>query len=489
MEKHVLSKSTFLLGDRCHKALYLNKYHNKLKNKMTDKKRHMFETGKKVGILAHELFPGGELVQSIGNFQKGVLYTKDLIENGIEIIYEAAIQHDGVLVLIDILVKDGNGWKIYEVKSSTGMKDQYVNDAAIQYYVATKAGLEVDDISIVYIDNQYVRLGEIDVESLFTIESVRELVLEAQEYIEGTVPNLKKVLKLPEIPAIDIGEYCNDPYECDFTGYCWRHIPDQSIFDLVGLNKPKNFNLYRSGVLSLDQIPDEYPNSDKQRIQIESYKSQSIYIDHESIQSFLHELHYPLYFMDFETYSPAIPIYENSRPYQAIPFQYSLHVKENEQAELKHHEFLGMPQEDPRQQFINRLLSDIGNEGTIIVYHKSFEKGILEALIEIFPEHEKEIQSIIDRIIDLMIPFQKMHYYTSDMRGSYSIKEVLPAVVPDLDYGDLEVSDGISAMITFERLLDETDEEVINKTRLNLLEYCKRDTLAMVRILEILRDT
>jgi len=488
--KHVMSKSTFLLGTRCHKALYLNKHHSKLKNRITVEKKHKFETGNKVGVLAHELFPGGELVKvfSFGNLQKAVSHTQKLIDEGVKSIYEAAVQYAGVLVLVDILVKGENGWKIYEVKSSMSVNSRYEHDVAIQYYVATKAGLKVDDIYIVYINNQYVRTGELEVKKLFTIESVLEQVIGVQAYIEETVPELKRVLQFPEIPTIDIGEYCCDPYECDFTGYCWRHVPEQSIFDLTGLNKPKNFNLYRSGVLSLDQIPEEYPLSDKQRIQVESYKSQSVYIDRESILTFLHALHYPFYFMDFETYAPAIPVYENSRPYQAIPFQYSVHVKENEQAGLMHHEFLGTPQEDPRKQFIDRLLGDIGTEGTIIVYNKSFEIGILKALIEIFPEYEEGIQRIINRIIDLMLPFQNMHYYTSDMQRSYSIKQVLPALLPEFDYGDLEVSDGISAMIAFEQLLDETDENIISSVRRNLLEYCKQDTLAMVKILEVLKS-
>ena len=490
MPKHVLSKSTFLLGVRCHKALYLNKHHLKLKNRMTVEKKHKFETGNEVGMLAHELFPGGEMVKvlSFGNFQKAVSHTQNLISEGIKTIYEAAIQYDGVLVLVDILVKGNSGWKIYEVKSSTGMKPQYEHDAAIQYYVATKAGLEVEDISLVYINNQYVRSGEVDVKGLFTIESVLEPVLEAQDSIEGTIPGLKQVPRSPEIPTIDIGEYCCDPYECDFTGYCWRHVPEDSVFELKGLTNPKKFNLYRSGVLSLDQIPDEYPLNDNQRIQVECSKSQSSYVDHESIQAFLQDIHYPLYFLDFETYAPAIPLYDNSRPYQHIPFQYSLHVKESEQAELKHYEFLGMPQEDPRRELIERLLGNLGGEGDIIVYNEGFETRILKELIQDFPEHEDRITGIIERIKDLMFPFQKRYYYTPEMQGSYSIKAVLPALVPELDYGDLEVSEGNSAMIAFEQLLDETDESIISNTKGNLLEYCKRDTLAMVRILEVLRN-
>ena len=490
LPKHVLSKSTFLLGSRCYKALYLNKHHPKLKNRITVEKKHKFETGKKVGILAHELFPGGEMVNvfSFGNLQKAVSHTQNLINEGIKTIYEAAIQYDGVLVLVDILVKGKSGWKIYEVKSSTSMKPQYDFDTAIQYYVTTKAGLEVEDISLVYINNQYARLGEVDVKGLFAIESILEPVLEAQDYIEKTIPELKQVLQLPETPTIDIGEYCCDPYECDFTGFCWKHVPEESVFKLTGLKEPKKFKLYQSGVLSLDQIPDEYPLSDKQRIQVECFKSQSVNIECESILNFLHDLCYPLYFLDFETYAPAIPLYDKSKPYQPIPFQYLLHVKESEQAELKHYEFLGMPQEDPREKLIDRLLGVIGEVGNIIVYNKSFEISILKMLMQIFPKHGEKIQSIINRVIDLMLPFQKMYYYTPEMHGSYSIKAVLPALVPDLDYEDLEVSDGNSAMIAFEQLISETDENKIFNTKRNLLQYCKRDTLAMVRILEVLRN-
>jgi len=488
MDKHVLSKSTFLLGARCHKALYLNKHFPKLQNRMTDEKKHKFETGKKVGILAHQLFPGGELVNvwSFGNFQKAVPYTHKLITEGVNTIYEAAIQFDKILVLVDILVKGNSGWKIYEVKSSTSMKPQYEHDTAIQYYVATKSGLEVEDISLVYINNQYVRVGDVDVKKLFTIESVLEPVLEAQDYIEETIPDLKQVLQLPEIPTIDIGEYCCDPYECDFTGYCWRHVPEDSVFKLTGLIKPKKFNLYRSGVLSLDQIPDEYPLNDDQRIQLECFKSQSVYIDRESIQAFLQDIHYPLYFLDFETYAPAIPLYNNSRPYQHIPFQYSLHVKESEQAKLKHYEFLGTPQEDPRRELIERLLGNIGGEGDIIVYNEGFETRILKELIRDFPEYKDQLNGIIERIKDLMVPFQKRYYYTPEMQGSYSIKAVLPALIQDLDYSDLAIAEGSLAMYAFEQLLDEPDKNRINETKRNLLEYCKMDTLAMVQILEVL---
>jgi predicted RecB family nuclease len=457
---------------------------------MTEEQRRIFDTGHKVGKLAQELFPGGVEVDisSFGNLQEVVSHTEKLIEKGAETIYEAGFQFDEVLVLTDILEKGTDGWKIYEVKSSTGMKSQYILDTAVQYYVVSKSGLPVEGIYLVHINNMYVRSGEIDVGAMFNIQSVLESVLAIQDHVKDIIPELKTILQLDEVPHIDIGEYCHDPVGCDFTDYCWQHISQNSVLKLTRLGKQKKFELYRSGVLTLDQVPNDYPLNDHQRLQVESFKSQSVHIDRESIHNFLQDIHYPLYFLDFETYASAIPSYDNSRPYQQIPFQYSLHVKETERTELKHYEYLGIPQEDPRRDLIERLLFDIGEEGDIIVYNKGFETRILKELMQDFPEYEDEVRSIIGRVKDLMVPFQKRYYYTNEMQGSYSIKAVLSAMVPDLGYEDLKVSDGSSAMYAFEQLLNETDKNVIIKTRENLLEYCKRDTLAMVKVLEVLKS-
>lgn len=490
MNKHVLSKTTFLLGVQCLKALYLNRFHPELKNKLTDEKRRIFETGQKVGKIAHELFPGGVGVdiRSFENLQRAVSYTEKLIGEGVKIIYEAAFQFDEVLVLTDILAKGNSGWKIYEVKSSTGMKPQYLLDTAVQYYVVSKSGLPIDNIFLVYVNSQYVRSGEIDVGEIFSLESVLEPVLAIQDHVKDIIPELKTVLQLDEIPHIDIGEYCHDPYECDFTRYCWEHVPENSVFELTRLGKKTQFELYRSGVLTLDQVPDDYPLSDSQRLQVQCFTTKTNHIDRKAIQAFLDGIHFPAHFLDFETYAPAIPLYDNTRPYQQIPFQYSLHVKEGEKTKLYHYEYLGMPQEDPRRELINHLLVDVRQKGSIIVYNRAFEVHILMELMQEFVEYEDELQRIIERISDLMVPFQQRYYYAPKMHGSYSIKAVLPVLVPDLDYSDLAVSDGSSAMYAYEQLLNETSKSIIRETRRNLLEYCKRDTMAMVRIFEMLRS-
>lgn len=368
------------------------------------------------------------------------------------------------------------------------MKPQYILDTAVQYYVASNMGLPIEGIFLVYINNQYVRSDEIDVEAIFNLESVLEPVLEIQKHVENTVPDLKRVMELKVIPEIDIGEYCHDPVDCDFTEYCWRHVPSNSVFEISRLKNSDKFKFYKDGILTLDQVPDEFPLNDNQRLQVECYKLKSNHIDREAIRDFLQDISYPLYFLDFETYAPAIPLYDNSRPYQQIPFQYSLHINERGQSKLKHCKFLGMPQEDPRRELIEQLLKDIGDDGSILAYNSGFETRILKELMRDFPEYEDQIDNVIKRIVDLMAPFQKRFYYTPEMKGSYSIKTVLPALVPNLDYSDLAIAEGSAAMYAFEQLLDETDENKVSEIRQHLEEYCSRDTLAMVRILDVLRS-
>jgi hypothetical protein len=236
----------------------------------------------------------------------------------------------------------------------------------------------------------------------------------------------------------------------------------------------------------MDDIPENYPLSSGQRLQINCEKQNQSYIDRGIIRRFVNSINYPLYYMDFETFNPAIPLFDNSRPYQQITFQYSLHFKESKNGLLQHYEFLGEIGKDPRRAFIERLLGDIQGEGDILVYSRSFEVTRLNELIRDFPEYENEIQLIISRIKDLMSPFQKKYYYKPEMRGSYSLKAVLPAVVLDLNYNGLAISDGGTAMNVFEQLQYEINQEKIRETRRDLLEYCKMDTLAMVRIFEVL---
>jgi len=482
-----LSKSSFIRGLQCDKSLYLYKHHYKLKDPTPSSLQAVFDQGTSIGLLAQELFPHGVDASPENHFKmaESVGKTLDFISQGQTVIYEATFLYDDVLAALDILVNDEDGWKAYEVKSSTKVSDTYVKDAAIQYYTIKNSGLDLKDISIVYINNQYVKNGEIDINELFMIESVYDQVLDFLPRIPNEVRRLKDVIESPDIPPVDIGPHCSDPYDCDFKGTCWKHIPEYSVFDISRLNKDKKFDLYKQGIISLNQIDlgqtDLNPN---QVLQVQSELSGSVHIDLNEIRNFTNGLNYPLYFLDFETIGPAIPIYNGSRPYEQLVFQYSLHIRETPTSEIEHREYLADPTEDPRVGFIEQLIQDCDSKGDILVYNIGFERGKINGLIEAFPQYILELSGIVGRLKDLMTPFQQKWYYTPEMKGSYSIKSVLPALIPELSYNDLEIKDGGTASNTFLSIVNGTFQGDLQVARKQLLEYCKLDTYAMVKILE-----
>ena len=488
-QRHLLSKSTFMMGLQCPKRLWLYRNRPDLRPEISPSQQMVFQRGSDVGKLAQQLFPGGKDATPIDfySYPIAIRQTFEWINEGEKIIYEAAFQYNRVMAALDILVnKDGN-WYAYEVKSSTEVKEQYITDVALQYYVITNAGLPVHDISIIHLNKEYVREGEINIQELFTIESIHQEVLDKQAEIKTWIIENKKVMELKEEPIKDIGPHCSDPYECEFQCSCWAHIPDVSVFNLTRLNSEKKFDLYNNGVIELHQLPKGYSLSTSQQLQVKAHLGNYTHIEAENIQEWLQQLQYPLYFMDFETFMPGVPLYNGSSPYQQIPFQFSVHVQKSENADPLHFAFLGNPETDPRDEFIRQLIEATKGDGSILVYNKAFECTRLRELQQLFPLYTFAIDSILDRILDLMEPFQKKWYYSSEMNGSYSIKLVLPALVPEMSYKGMEIGEGGTAMAAFEGLLNIKDEEEKHKVRNALLEYCKLDTLAMVKILEKLK--
>ena len=486
-EKHLISKSSFIKGIQCDKQLYLYKYHYDRMDEVSESQQVIFNRGHDVGELAQQLFPGGiKATEDPRKSAQAIERTTELIENGTKVIYEAAFVFDEVLVIADIIVWDGKQWNIYEVKSSTSISDTYYQDAAIQFYAISNC-LKVNDISIVYINNQYVRNGSLELNKLFNIESVKNNVCGLQDFIKSELIRLKKVLKGKDIPDIDIGPHCSDPYQCGFWGYCWKDIPEYSVFNIAGLRGNKKFELYELGYIKLEEVPEDYPLSQAQRLQIESHIGKKSVIDKDNIKKFLSSISSPVYYMDFETFMPAIPMFNGTRPYQQIPFQYSLHYQKTPGGNVEHDEFLADAEGDPREPFIKKLLKDTKEPGVILVYNKAFEITRMKELAADFPKYAKETEERIERIVDLMLPFQKKYYYTPDMLGSYSIKLVLPALVPELSYEGMEIANGGTASAAFESLYYEEDAFRIKEIRENLLKYCGMDTLAMVEILNVLQ--
>ena len=491
MKKVKLSKSTFIRGLQCEKSLYLYKHHYKLKDPTPPSLQTVFDQGTDIGILSQKIFPNGVDSSPQHHFKmmESVSKTLDFINKGESIIYEATFQYDDVIVALDILVKDDEGWKAYEVKSSTKVTDTYIKDASIQYYTIVNSGIELKDISIVHINNQYTKNGELDIHQLFTIESVYDQVLEFLPQTPNEIKRLKDVVDGSEIPQKDIGPHCFDPYDCDFMGTCWKHIPEYSVFDISNLNKKKKFDLYNQGIITLDQIDlDNTTLNSNQKLQVQSEIEGSVLIDKNQLRSFIGDLNYPLYFLDFETIRSPIPLFENSRPFQQIVFQYSVHIKETPKSDIGHEEYLANPNEDPRIGFVKKIIEDCGNEGDILVYNIGFERSKLVDLIEVFPKYSDKLKNIINRLKDLMIPFQKKWYYTPEMKGSYSIKNVLPAMVPELSYNDLEIKEGGIASDTFLQMINKSFKGDEGIKRKQLLEYCKLDTEAMVEILKKLES-
>lgn len=482
--KPYLSKTLFLRGLQCYKALWLLKNRPELATEPDPALLRVFEIGEEVGRLACGLFSGGDEVKYVHDRNVMLRKTQELIKSGMTTIYEATFRHDNVLIMVDILHKGKDGWEIYEVKSATELKDINYSDLAIQYYVLSGGGLPIARASLVHINNEYVRNGEIDVQGLFTIENLTDEVRAAQGSIKRELADMRRALG-GGCPEIDIGPHCYDPYECDFISHCWAHIPENSVFDLRGRGVDK-FAYYKNGIIGFSDLGLEDLN-EKQRMQVEAELYNKDVIDKKGIKEFLDTFYYPLYFLDFETFRHAIPPFDGLRPYEHIPFQYSLHCLEDEDAEPRHYEFLAKEGVDQREELIKGLVSTIPDDACVIVYNATFELGVLNNLGEHFPRYREKLMNIRDNIVDLMLPFQRRHYYTKEMKGSYSLKYVLPALLPELSHKDLAISDGQEASIIFSTLHSIENKEEVERIKKDLLEYCKLDTFAMVMMLKELK--
>jgi hypothetical protein len=482
----LLSKSLFLRGLQCHKSLYLHKYHPELRDEMTEAQEALFQSGIEVGVYAQKLFPNGVEVPFEGvSLSDQVKLTAAEIKKGADRLYEATFSHDGVLVKVDILCKAERGWEIYEVKASSGVKEVHLEDVAIQYYVLAGSGIPVSKTCLVHINTDYVRHGEIEVAKLFAIQDLTDAVLERQSALKDEITSLKAMLR-GDMPLVDIGRHCENPYRCDFYGHCWQHIPEDSVFKLRGRG-PDRYELYRQGILYLKDIP-QHLLSDQQQVQLEAFVNKSNIISKGAIKEFLDSLWYPLCFLDFETtFGVAIPLFDGTRPYQQVPFQYSLHCLERENAEVKHYEYLAPPGMDPRRELTEKLLSEIPEGACVLAFNSGFESAILTDLKGWLPKHADSIEHVINNLRDLMIPFRNKDVYFWEMEGSYSLKHVLPAIVPELSYKGMHISDGEMAARAYLQIRDLDDPPEIERLRTALLEYCRLDTIGMVKILQKLK--
>lgn len=486
--KLYLSKSAFIKGLICNKALFYSRFYPELGEQVTPQKQHLFDVGHEVDLLARTLFTGGKdmTVDTVATSQV-IQNTQIALAFGEKILYQASFGTKEAYCRTDIFINDKKK-KLFEVKSSTKSNLVNIVDVAFQYYILKEAGYEPDEVYLVYLNNEYVRGENLSVKKLFKIEDIKQSVLNMQGDIFGGIKDMREMLEKMQIPDSEIGIHCSDPYNCDFKQHCWKHIPTNSVFDIARLSRKKKFELYESGIIKMEDIPTSIRLNDKQRMQVNLAIEKGYYIDKPKIKEFISQLKYPLYFLDFESIQPAVPRYKGTKSYQQIVFQYSLHIEQKD-GSTTHHEFLADPSKDFRLDVLKNLLKNTEGEGTILTYNKSFEVGRLRELAGQFPKYEEEIYDRIIRVKDLMDIFRERHFYHHEMKGSYSIKNVLPVLVPELSYKNLDIQDGGTASITFEEMAKLKDRKEIELKRKQLLAYCELDTLAMVSILRVLKSS
>jgi hypothetical protein len=485
-----LSKSKYLIGLQCPKALWLSYHRKDLQPEVDEHKQHVFDTGNEVGKLATKYFKGGiEITEGHRDIDKAIESTNRAVENGEKHIFEAtACSIDGAFSRIDILNKVNKGsdaWDLVEVKASNQVKDYHIDDMAFQRYAFTNAGYKIRKSILMHLNGEYVRSGDVDLKALFELEDCTEDVEERMEEIKENVQDFLKTINSDQEPLVDISGQCKNPFKCDFFDYCWRDIPDYSVYNIFSGKKLKA--LLDANILDVSDVQDWLDCTDRQFAEIDAYKKNRIIKEIYSIKNFLSKLEYPLYYLDYETISPAVPMFDNSSPYQLIPFQFSLHIQEKKGGELEHVDFLHTRNDDPRPDLIEALIENCGEKGSVVVYNQSFEEGINKELGTAFFEHKDSLHNINERMVDLLEPFDKRYLYHPKMKGSASLKSVLPAFVKDLSYDGLEIEDGMTASIKYYKWItgcvpDNAKENIFQ----NLKKYCELDTLAEVRLIDVL---
>lgn len=490
-----LSKSRFLAGRQCAKRLWIETHRPELMPPVDPATQAIFDQGHEVGALARELFPDGvEIDRTQLDWTSAVAATREAMRpaGGRMPLYEAAFEHAGAGCRVDILVpvqaEGAEAWDLYEVKSSTSAKEVHVEDLAFQTLVLRGAGVSLRRSHLVHLDSGYEREGELALKRLF---AVVDLTAEIEPMLPGiaqSVLELQAVQAQPEAPQVRIGPQCGDPYDCALIPHCWSGVPEASVFTLTRIGR-RQWELYARGVVELVDIPEDVDLNDRQRIQVRAARLGEPHVDAPELRRFLAQLAYPLFYLDFETFAPAVPPYTGTHPYQAIPFQYSLHIVEHPGAAPRPAAFLADGAGDPRAEFLSRLRRDLGElegAGTIVAFNAAFERSRLAEAAAFHTEHAEWAERAGQRFVDLLEPFRSFAFYHPSQLGSASLKRVLP-VLGARGYDELEIQSGDLAGREFLRSnLPTTPPEERARIRAALLAYCGRDTEGMVEIVTAL---
>jgi predicted RecB family nuclease len=481
-----LSKSRFQKGLQCEKALWLAVHRGDLSPEPGEALQWVFDQGTEVGRLAQRLFPGGvEVAEGHRQSADALATTRRLLAEGATVLYEPAFGYGGAFARVDILAAADDGrWDLYEVKSTARVKDEHITDAAVQAYAVEGSGLALRSINIVHLDTSYVyEGGDYDLGTLFVVADVTEAARAFMSEVPGHLARLLAMLEGPE-PEVRIGSACTSPYACDFRAYCDAFLPaEHPVTEVPRLSEARLHALLDAGITCTRDIPDDFPGlSAAQREMVATVKAGEPSVDAAGLARALDALVWPVFHLDFETIAPALPLWPGTRPYHAVPFQYSLHVH-GQDGSVEHREYLHPGTGDPRRPLTEQLLTDLGTSGSVLHY-TVYERTQLDALAAALPDLADPLAAVRGRLVDLA-PLISANTRHPRAAGRSSIKYVLPAWRPDLGYADLSIADGQVASARYLRVLrGEITGPEAERVRDDLRTYCGLDTFAMVCLLE-----
>jgi len=477
----MLTKTDLMRYMECPVYLWLAKHRPELIPEDTPETERIFAMGREVDDLARDLFPGG--IEVKGYNREGWQNTQKIIQGPASILYQPTVVAGDLSCRADILTKSkgGKGWDLNEVKMATSVKREYPYDVAFQRICFENAGIHIARTNLVHINNQYIRQGDIEPKKLFTTEDITDAAYKKTPQTKESIEKALVVVERRETPDAELLGSCPLPRSCEYIQYYCEGIPE--IYSIISALPPKHLlTLLERKILDPKKIPTDILKS-------VGYKPEEEFtqIDPAGIKKELAQLKYPLYFLDYETYGLAIPPFDGTRPYQNIPFQYSLLTQEKKNAPIRETEFLARTYENSVPALLAQLKQEVGPKGSIVVWHASFEMGCNNEMARMEPSYVDFLQAVNDRIFDLMLIFKRNRelYTKSEFQKSASLKKILPVLCPELSYESLAIQEGLEASASWPVLTsDKIPESEKVKLAKDMLEYCKRDTYAMVCILE-----
>lgn len=487
-----MTKAEYMRGAQCTKMFWMDENMPELAKKSDDvSQSRMWEAARKA---ASQYFGSYAEVSKEQSQEEMIRQTNQFLAKGEHKIANATFCYGEAACSVDMIFVEEEGISIVHMSTSTKTKDRYYDIMAYEYYIVSHSlKKEIKEVIHMHMNKKYIRNGTLDLDQLFLRENCIEEVKQRQRQTRKILSSLKRVRNQKREGKKAVGVQCHLPYPCDYMHYCHQNVPEPSIFSIHGFDAKDRYELYYQGIISFDDLLKEEEKLSKgQRLQVETevYK-RGPQIKKEEIKKFLDTLCYPLYFLDFETFQQVVPEYDGIRPYLPIPFQYSVHALQSEDAPLEHEEFLAEEGKDPRRAVAEHLCMHIPRNVCILAYNMGFEKSILKNLASLYPDLREHLTNLQQNMRDLIVPFRNHSYYCKEMEGSHSIKSVLPALYPnqkEYDYHTLAgVHNGEEAMNTFCDLPNHSEAKR-REIRKELLAYCNLDTLGMVKILEKLRQ-